>query len=185
MKFYICSDIHGAAPKLGALLAMIGSELDGGKAKLVVLGDIYNHGPRNPLPEGYAPMEVANALNARKDAVIAVKGNCDSEIDETISEFNIYLFSTVEIGGRKIVFTHGHKCNPAMPDKSLKAGDIVFYGHEHRVDHRLIEGVHYVCVGGLGMAAAGSKPSYAVFEGNKVAVYSIDDGSSLLSFELQ
>ena len=185
MKYYIFSDIHGATSNLNALLDKIGDELKGGTAKLVLLGDIYNHGPRNPIPEDYAPMKVAEALNNYKEALIAVKGNCDSEVDEMISEFKIYAGYSTTVGRHCAVFTHGHKCNPDLPRDGLSSDDVVFYGHFHRAAHRLVDGVHYVCVGALGIYPHDAGASYAVLDGKHVAVYPVDGSEPLISFDLE
>ena len=185
MKYYICSDIHGATTNLNALLEKIGDELQSGAAKLVLLGDIYNHGPRNPIPEDYAPMKVAEALNKYTPSMIAVKGNCDSEVDEMISEFKIYAGSSTNVDGHSAVFTHGHKCNPDLPREGLSSGDIVFYGHFHRATHSIVDGVHYVCVGALGIYPEDAGASYAVFDGKAVAVYPIDGSEPIISFALE
>ncbi len=185
MKLYICSDIHGVAPATKQLLDKIGQELNAGTAKLVLLGDVYNPGPRNGIPDGYAPMEVAELLNGYKDNVIAIKGNCDSEIDEEISQFKFYASATAEIADHTVMFTHGHKCNADAPAKELKGGDIVFFGHFHKPAHRMVEGVHYVCVGGLGVCAPQTERCYAVLEDKSVEVRPLDGGAPRYSFNLE
>lgn len=185
MKFYICSDIHGATRNLNALLEKIGPELAAGGAKLVILGDVYNHGPRNPIPEDYAPMQVAEALNPYRAAIIAVRGNCDSEVDEMISEFKFYASSSTVVAGRNVLFTHGHKYNPDNPASGMKAGDVVFYGHFHNAEHRLVDGVNYICVGALGIYPKDSKASYAVFDGLKVSVLPVDEPTPIFNLMIQ
>ncbi len=185
MKLYICSDIHGSFPDLKKFLDAHVKEIQSGVARLVLLGDVYNHGPRNPLPAGYAPMQVAEALNAISANIFAVKGNCDSEVDEMISNFKFCTSCSLEVGGHKLVFTHGHKINPDHPAQGLKAGDAVFYGHFHKPSHAEVEGVHYVCVGAIGICPADVKRSYAVVDDGKVSVLPLDGGEQILSFELK
>ena len=84
MKLLIVSDIHGSGYYANKLLEIVEKE---NPDKIVLLGDLYYHGPRNPLTEKYGPMEVANILNSLKDKILAIKGNCDAEVDEMISEF--------------------------------------------------------------------------------------------------
>lgn len=184
MKYYICSDIHGATTNIKNLLEKISGELSDGSAKLVLLGDIYNHGPRNPLPTDYAPMEVAAALNGVKSSLIAVKGNCDSEVDEMISEFKIYASTSTAAEGHTVFFTHGHKYNPDNPRSGLTKGDIVFYGHFHKPEHRIVGGVHYVCVGSLGIYPKDGRASYAVLDGTKVTVLPMEGTSPIFNFTL-
>lgn len=184
MKYIICSDIHGATNNLNTLLAKVGKEIDDGKAKLVILGDLYNHGPRNPIPKDYAPMKVAEALNAHKGGIIAVRGNCDSEVDAMISEFRIYASCSTTIGEHGVLFTHGHKVNPNNPQNGMKKGDVVFYGHFHKPELKQIDGVNYVCVGALGIYPPDVKPSYAVLDEGKVTVYPLDSITPIFHFEL-
>lgn len=181
MKLYVISDIHGASPALDKFFERTGDLKDG---KLILLGDIYNHGPRNPLPDGYAPMKVAEKLNSVKDKLTAVQGNCDSEVDSMISRFAIFGGAEIRYKGRTFKFTHGHKCNPTLPASGLKEGDVVFYGHFHRPEHTVVDGVHYVCVGALGMHPDDAVCAYAVVDGKKVKVVALDDGKEILSFEL-
>ena len=77
--------------------------------KIILLGDLYYHGPRNPLPRDYEPKGVAEILNKYKDEILAVRGNCDAEVDQMISEFNIEENIRLEIDGKEFFFTHGHK----------------------------------------------------------------------------
>ena len=84
MKILIASDIHGSEFYLQKLLQRFAEE---GAEQMILLGDIYNHGPRNPLPEGYRPLGVAALLNPLADRLTVVKGNCDSDVDTLISDF--------------------------------------------------------------------------------------------------
>lgn len=183
MRVFIGSDIHGSELYLKKFLAAAAASRYGEGVKIVLLGDIYNHGPRNPLPEGYAPMKVAAALNSVKDSLTAIKGNCDSEVDEMISEFSIQPSYFLPWQGRTAYFTHGHKCNPDLPCEEAKEGDIVFYGHFHRPDIREVNGVVYVCVGAIGMCPEGCQRAYAVLDEDKITVCSLD-GEELLSHAL-
>lgn len=128
MKLMIASDIHGSAHWCRKLLAAFDAEA---AERLVLLGDLLYHGPRNPLPEGYAPMEVAELLNGRKDRILCVRGNCDSEVDQMVLEMPILAdYSTIYLGGRMVFATHGHHHNTgALPP--LCPGDILLHGHTH------------------------------------------------------
>ena len=97
--------------------------------KIILLGDLYYHGPRNPLSKEYAPMEVANILNSMKDKILAVRGNCDAEVDQMISEFEMKENIIIDIDGKKFLFTHGHKINmDHLPEEKI---DVLIYGHFH------------------------------------------------------
>ena len=113
--------MHGSSANVERFFAIVDAyRAQHDDAKVVLLGDIYNHGPRNPLPEGYAPMKVAERLNASKDYVTLIHGNCDSEVDQMITEFEIRPDFSLQWGERRLFFTHGHKCNPDLPCKDAK-----------------------------------------------------------------
>ena len=185
MKTFIGSDVHGSEANLLRFLGEVDKATASGEdAKIVLLGDIYNHGPRNPFPEGYAPMKVAELLNGVKDRISVVKGNCDSEVDQMISEFEIGPDFSIDLNGHTVYFTHGHKCNADLPPKGAKAGDIVFYGHFHRASLTEKDGVRYVCVGALGLSPAGVERSYAVIDDNEVVIKALEGGSVILKFAI-
>ena len=185
MKTYIGSDIHGSEANLLRYLNEVDkSRVDGNDTRVVLLGDIYNHGPRNPFPEGYAPMKVAKLLNDSKEYITVIKGNCDSEVDQMISDFTINGDFSKEWNGHTVYFTHGHKCNPDLPPAGAKAGDIVFYGHFHRASLTEKDGVRYVCVGALGLSPEGVERSYAILDGDKVTVKTLEGGNVILEFAI-
>jgi hypothetical protein len=128
MKFMIASDIHGSAYYCREMLEAFERE---NCDRLLLLGDILYHGPRNDLPKEYAPKEVIRLLNARKDELLCVRGNCDTEVDQMVLEFPILAdYAILMVGKRMIFATHGHHYNKnAMPP--LKTGDILLHGHTH------------------------------------------------------
>ena len=159
MKFIIGSDIHGSAARVQKLLDRFYAEKGD---KLILLGDIYNHGPRNPLPEEYAPMQVAELLNEITDKLIVIKGNCDSEVDAMISRFD-FLEGLCIVSGNKSVFcTHGHVYNRENPPKT--AFDAVFYGHFHTSFITEENGVIYANPGSVSLPKGGTLPAYIVLE---------------------
>lgn len=185
MKMCIGSDVHGSEANLirffQAADRQIAADPD---TKVVLLGDIYNHGPRNPFPEGYAPMRVAKLLNDAMSFITVIKGNCDSEVDQMISNFPIIGDFSMDWEGHTVYFTHGHKCNPELPPTGAKSGDIVFYGHFHKASLTEKEGVRYVCVGALGLSPEGVERSYAVLDEHKVTVKTLVGAKTLLEFEI-
>lgn len=126
MKFLIASDIHGSLKYTKLLLAAFKKEQ---ADKLVLLGDIYNHGPRNPLPEKYNPIEVANLLNAIHDKLIVIRGNCDSSVDAMISQFQFVQDSILCLNDKVVYLQHGDKYN--LENLPQTAFDIFIYGHFH------------------------------------------------------
>ncbi len=128
MKFLIASDIHGSAKYCKMLLDAFQNE----KAdKIIILGDILYHGPRNDLPENYAPKEIIAMLNPLKNKLLCVRGNCDTEVDQMVLNFPILAdYAVIPIKNRLLYATHGHKFNPQTPPP-LSKGDILINGHTH------------------------------------------------------
>lgn len=128
MKVMIASDIHGSAYYCKKLIEAYKSE----KAdKLLLLGDILYHGPRNDLPNEYAPKKVIEMLNAIKEEILCVRGNCDAEVDQMVLEFPIMAdYCTLQIDDITVFATHGHIYNMENVPP-LKKGDILLHGHTH------------------------------------------------------
>ena len=126
MKYMIASDLHGSAFYARRLAEIFAAE----KADmLVLLGDIYNHGPRNPLPEEYAPLKVAEVLNGLADRLLVVKGNCDSDVDTLISDFEFVSEAVLSDGGKRVFLQHGDRFSIERLPKNC--GNGFFYGHYH------------------------------------------------------
>ena len=126
MKYMIASDLHGSAFYARRLAEIFAAE----KADmLVLLGDIYNHGPRNPLPEEYAPLKVAEVLNGLADRLLVVKGNCDSDVDTLISDFEFVSEAVLSDGGKRVFLQHGDRFSIERLPKNCGSG--FFYGHYH------------------------------------------------------
>lgn len=128
MKLMFASDIHGSAKYAEIMRDIYASE----KAeKLILLGDLLYHGPRNDLPENYAPKEVIAILNSMKSEILVVRGNCDAEVDQMVLEFPIMAdYAILWLDGHMVFITHGHVFNEdAMP--ALGKGDILIHGHTH------------------------------------------------------
>jgi len=183
MRLFIASDIHGSAANLERFFNIVDKALPNHPdTKVILLGDTYNHGPRNPFPEGYAPMQVAKLLNDAMSFITVIKGNCDSEVDEMISNFPIIGDFSMDWNGRQIFFTHGHKCNIDFPPVTGKKGDIVFYGHFHKASIEEKNGLTYICVGALGLCKDDTVLSYTILDEDKITIKSLFDDKIL--FEL-
>lgn len=171
MRLMIASDIHGSALYCRQMLDLYERE---GADRLLLLGDILYHGPRNDLPEGYAPKEVIAMLNPVKDNLLCVRGNCDTEVDQMVLDFPIladYCFLELPdgAGGMFSVFaTHGHVHHPAsLPP--LKDGDILLNGHTHIPACEEIMDMdghtyRYLNPGSVSIPKEGSAHSYMIFE---------------------
>lgn len=128
MKLMIASDIHGSALYCGQLLEAMDREQPD---RLLLLGDILYHGPRNDLPEEYDPKTVIAMLNARKQDLVCVRGNCDTEVDQMVLDFPIMAdYCLLMTENRMIFATHGHHYNLGQLP-ALHPGDILLHGHTH------------------------------------------------------
>ena len=128
MKWLIASDIHGSEQYCKALLDVYKKE----KAdRMLLLGDILYHGPRNDLPNGYAPKAVITLLNEYRNDILCVRGNCDTEVDQMVLDFPIMAdYAILDVGKRMVFATHGHRWNEEnLP--ALHNGDILLHGHTH------------------------------------------------------
>ena len=128
MKMLIASDIHGSAAACRLLLEAWDREKPD---RVLLLGDILYHGPRNDLPEEYDPKAVIAMLNERKDGILCVRGNCDTEVDQMVLRFPILAdYAWIAMDGCSILATHGHVYNTEnLPP--LREGDILLHGHTH------------------------------------------------------
>lgn len=128
MKWLIASDIHGSALFCEQLLAAYRREK---ASRLILLGDVLYHGPRNDLPDGYNPKEVIEMLNGIKDDILCVRGNCDTEVDQMVLQFPILAdYALLAVPEYTIFATHGHRYSGANPPP-LHEGDILLCGHTH------------------------------------------------------
>ena len=169
MKILIASDIHGSARFAEKLKErFIAEKAD----KLILLGDIYNHGPRNPFPEEYAPQQVAAILNSLKENLVVIKGNCDSDVDTLISEFD-FIDNTVIISGNKTVFcTHGHIYN--KDNLPLTRFDAVIYGHFHTGFIERVNDTVVANAGSVSLPKNGTPKSYLILDGEKLTLKTLD-----------
>lgn len=161
MKWMIASDIHGSAYYCRQMLEAYDRE----KAeRLLLLGDILYHGPRNDLPKDYHPRKVIEMLNARRQDILCVRGNCDTEVDQMVLEFPIMAdYCVITEGSRLIYATHGHNFNEQhLPP--LHQGDILLHGHTHVP--KCVEHENYICLnpGSISIPKEDSWHGYMIFE---------------------
>lgn len=164
MKILVASDLHGGETTCRMLLDRFREE----KAeKLWLLGDILYHGPRNDLPDGYRPKGVISLLNPHKDIIEAVKGNCDSEVDQTVLDFDVSTTEKVfSVNGKRVLLTHGHHFSPDQPPE--ESFDIVFFGHTHIPFEKRIGETVFVNPGSVTLPKNGSPKSYLLFDENGI-----------------
>ena len=179
MKLLIASDIHGSAYYCRRLLDAFAAE----KAdKLLLLGDILYHGPRNDLPREYAPKEVIELLNPLKDRIYCVRGNCDSEVDQMVLAFPILADYAVFPFGRNAIYaTHGHTFNENnLPP--LSDGDILLHGHTHIPKCIRHDRYTYLNPGSVSLPKENSPHSYIRFDGEHFDWVNLETGTGYLHF---
>ena len=172
MKLFFASDIHGSLAS--AQKAIAAFEKSGAKY-LILLGDILNHGPRNALPEAYDPIKVAELLNQYADRITAVRGNCDSEVDQMLLNFPMMAdYNLVMLAdGRRLFLTHGHIYN-ADKHPQLMAGDVIVAGHTH-IPVADLKGDYYVFnPGSVAIPRNGLPASYGLLDANQLSVISFE-----------
>lgn len=161
MKLMFASDIHGAADCCEKMLKRFDEER---AEKLFLLGDILYHGPRNDLPADYAPKRVIAMLNERKNQLLCVRGNCDTEVDQMVLDFPIMAeYALLYLGGRTVFLTHGHKFNTDNPP-SLNDGDILLHGHTHVQTIDESRNYTYINPGSVSLPKNGMPKSYLIYE---------------------
>lgn len=162
MKLMIASDIHGSAYYCRKMIDAYKRE----KAdRLLILGDILYHGPRNDLPKDYAPKEVIAMLNPLKNELLCVRGNCDTEVDQMVLDFPILAdYCFLSLDGHEILATHGHVYNPDhLPP--IKGGNILLNGHTHIPANQKMENYTYMNPGSVSIPKAGSAHGYMIYDG--------------------
>lgn len=180
MKLLIASDIHGSAYFCGKLKEAYQREQ---AEKLILLGDVLYHGPRNDLPKEYAPKEVIAMLNPMKEEILCVRGNCDTEVDQMVLEFPILAdYGFLYEKGRMIFLTHGHVFNEKnLP--MLKKGDILLHGHTHVPVCREHETYVYMNPGSVSIPKEGSAHSYMIYEDGRF-VWKDLEGNAYLEYTI-
>lgn len=178
MKLLIASDIHGDLDSLKKVLSAFDNER---ADKLLLLGDLLYHGPRNDLPKTYAPKEVICLLNENKDKILAVRGNCDTEVDQMVLDFPILAdYAYLSLDGISVFATHGHKYNlSALPP--LRKGEVLLHGHTHVLcSEKFGDGNLYLNPGSAAIPKENKPRSYMVYE-NRVFTVKDFSGNVILT----
>ena len=181
MKLMFASDIHGSAYYCRKMLEAYQAEEAG---RLILLGDILQHGPRNDLPKEYAPKEVIAMLNPMKNDICAVRGNCEAEVDQMVLDFPVMAdYALILYGERNLYATHGHIYNENnLPP--LKNGDILIHGHTHVLKAEKREDYTLLNPGSVSIPKEGNPPSYAILEDDLFTIKGFD-GTIIKELQLQ
>lgn len=175
MKLMFASDIHGSAYYCRKMLEIYEKS---GAGRLVLLGDILYHGPRNDLPREYAPKEVIAMLNPLKDQIYAVRGNCDTEVDQMVLDFPILAdYALLSVDGKTFYATHGHVYNQEkLPP--MQAGDILVHGHTHLLKAEKVETergtITVLNPGSVSIPKGGNPNTYAMLEAGVFTILSLE-----------
>ncbi|MBQ8357038.1 MAG: phosphodiesterase [Clostridia bacterium] len=176
MKFLFASDLHGDLAAARALLEAFERER---ATRLVLLGDLLYHGPRNDLPSAYDPKGVMALLNSHKEIILAVRGNCDTEVDQMVLDFPIladYAVLSLPNGGLAYL-THGHRYNEETPPP-MTARDVLIHGHTHVAGVTSCRtGQPCLNPGSVSMPKGNTSPCYMVFEEGRFSIRRLRNGS--------
>lgn len=181
-KIVIASDIHGSAYWCQKLLDAFEKE---NATRLLLLGDLLYHGPRNPFPSEYSTQSVSTLLNCVKDKITAVRGNCDSEVDQMVLDFPMLAdYALVSVDGYTLFATHGHLFNE-MVLPPMGTCDVLLNGHFHtpKVCALSGSGVYANC-GSVALPKGGTPHSYIVYEKGVLTWKNLESGEAFLSRSL-
>ncbi|MDQ2087471.1 phosphodiesterase [Herbivorax sp. ANBcel31] len=160
MKLFFISDMHGSIYYTKKAIEIFESEKFD---YMIILGDQLYHGARNPLPKEYNPKEVSALLNQYAHKIVAVRGNCDSEVDEMVLDYPISLHSTILYNNKRLFITHGHIYNGENLPK-LKRGDVLIYGHTHIPKAEKTGDICIINPGSISMPKENNPNTYGVLD---------------------
>lgn len=181
MKILIASDIHGSSHFCKMLISAIEKEKP---QRVLLLGDILYHGPRNDLPLGYAPKEVIAMLNPLKDMLLCVRGNCDAEVDQMVLNFPIMAdYALLPLGEKTLFCSHGHIYNKQNP-LPMNKGDILINGHTHVPELTDLGNMTYLNCGSVSIPKDNSPHSYMIFENDEFLWKNLENGEVYKNYKL-
>ena len=171
MKLMIASDIHGSAFYCRKMLAAYEREA---ADRLLLLGDILYHGPRNDLPQEYDPKTVIDMLNPLRQEILCVRGNCDTEVDQMVLEFPMMAdYGLLVLNGKTIYATHGHIYNEeTLPP--MRQGDALIHGHTHLPAAQAMGDCFLLNPGSVSLPKGGNPGSYGMLDGSIFTIYDFD-----------
>lgn len=181
MRWMITSDIHGSAGYCEQMFVRYTEEQ---ADRLILLGDLLYHGPRNELPKGYAPKEVIELLNAHDRELLCVRGNCEAEVDQMVLSFPVMAeYALLSFGQRMIYMTHGHHVNEQNPPL-LKSGDYLLCGHTHVPKCTEHDSFTYLNPGSISLPKEDSPRSYMIFDEKSFVWKYLDNGKEYMRLDI-
>lgn len=179
-KYLLISDVHGSYKAMKRIEEII---MYNNFEKIICLGDILYHGPRNDLPDEYSPKKVIEIVKKYLDKFVFIQGNCDAEVDSMVLNCHFIKKKRMKFGNRIIYFTHGHHLSRYDVDESLEKNSIVIYGHYHIFNISNINGVIYFNIGSTSIPKDGIC-QYGILNEQKISVLSLDDNSLIGEYYL-
>lgn len=176
MKYLLISDIHGSYFYLEKIINIFNK---GNFDKLIILGDILYHGPRNDLPKGYEPKKVVSLLNQYKDKIIAIKGNCDAEVDEMVLDFPLHDKLILNLNDINTLLVHGQHLKFDQDDIISNDIKIIFYGHYHVYKIENISNVFYINPGSISLPKEKINHTYIIFDDKNILIKDLLDDKTL------
>lgn len=179
MKILFVSDIHGVPETLEKVLNHAGVL---NPDRIVLLGDVLYHGPRNGVPGFYDPPQVVNLLNQRKEMIVAVRGNCDAEVDQMLLDFPVMSdFSELICENKRFFLTHGHLWNASnLPP--VPVGTVLAHGHTHLpVLETLACGITIFNPGSISLPKGGNPQTFGWYDGEKLSIRLVEDNAVFMA----
>ena len=171
MKLLIASDIHGSAYWCGKLMDLIQAE---NPDRVILLGDLLYHGPRNDLPKDYAPKQVIPMLSGIQERIVAVRGNCEAEVDQMVLPFPCLAdYAQLLVDGKIFHLSHGHHQNPEQLPP-LPQGSVFLFGHTHVKLDQQVNGIRCLNPGSVSIPKDGSH-SCLIYENGKFSFKILED----------
>lgn len=181
MKYLIISDIHGSYYYLEKVINNFNNN---NFDKLIILGDILYHGPRNDLPKGYEPKKVVTLLNQYKDRIIAIKGNCDAEVDEMVLDFPLHDKLILKLNDKNILLIHGQHLKFNQEDVIDQNINFIFYGHYHIYGFKNISNIVYINPGSVSLPKEKINHTYIIFDKKNILIKDLLDDKTLESLDI-
>lgn len=179
MKYFILSDIHGSAYYFKkAMIQFDALHCD----KLLLLGDLLYHGPRNDLPHGFDVKTLVNLFNERKEQILAIQGNCDAEVDQMVLSFPLNKELIIKENKRTLYLTHGHHLKE-IDFSNLSKNSLILYGHTHIPTFYMKEDLYYFNPGSISLPKENNKHTFGIYEENHLYLYD-EDGNLLHQYTL-
>lgn len=170
MKYLIFSDLHGSIESMEKIIEKFKYH---NCDKLICLGDVLYHGPRNDLPAHYNPKAVIKLINEYKDKILCIQGNCDAEVDQMVLDFPIIKDYVLKVSNKDVYLCHGHHLD------NMKY-DVVLHGHTHVTGVKEKEGKIYINPGSVTIPKENTNRVYIILENNTFTFYDLDENVILV-----